>query len=52
MGRQILLLFLIGVGITIVIYTINNWDYINHTLAVLVIMANIIAVIWNLSILR
>jgi len=52
MGRQILLFFLIGVGITIIIYTINNWNYINHTLATMVIIANIIAVIWNLSILR
>lgn len=52
MGRQILLIFLIGVGIAIIIYTINNWDYINHTLAIAVIIANIIAVVWNLSILK
>lgn len=52
MGRRILLLFLIAVGIAIVVYTINNWHYINHTLAIMVIIANVIAVIWNLAALR
>jgi len=52
MGRKILLLFLIATGIAIIIYTIDNWRYINHTIAIMVIIANVIAVIWNLAALR
>lgn len=52
MGRRILLLFLVATGIAIIVYTINNWNYINHTLAIMVIIANIIAVVWNLSALK
>jgi len=52
MGRKILLLFLIAVGIAIIIYTVDNWHYINHTIAIMVIIANVIAVIWDLAALR
>jgi hypothetical protein len=52
MGRKILLLFLIVVGIAIIIYTVDNWHYINHTIAIMVIIANVIAVIWDLAALR
>jgi len=52
MGRKLLLLFLIAVGIAIIVYTIDNWHYINHTLAIMVIIANIIAVVWNLAALK
>ena len=52
MGRKILLLFLVATGIAIIVYTINNWNYINHTIAIMVIIANIIAVIWNLAAMK
>ena len=52
MGRKILLLFLIATGIAIIVYTVDNWRYINHTIAIMVIIANVIAVIWNLAALK
>ena len=52
MGRKILLLFLIATGIAIIVYTVDNWYYINHTLAIMVIIANAIAVIWNLAAMK
>jgi len=51
-GRKILLLFLIATGIAIIVYTVDNWRYINHTIAIMVIIANVIAVIWNLAALK
>jgi len=39
MGKKLLLLFLISVGISTIIYSVNNWHYINHTLAIMVIIA-------------
>ena len=52
MGRKVLLLLLVATGIAIIVYTINNWNYINHTLAVMVIIANVIAVIWNVTVMK
>jgi len=52
MGKKVLLLFFIATGIAIIVYTINNWNYINHTLAVMVIIANVIAVIWDLAAMK
>lgn len=52
MGRKILLLFLVTTGIAIIVYTVDNWYYINHTLAIMVIIANVIAVIWNLAVMK
>ena len=52
MGRKVLLLFLVVTGIALIVYTITNWNYINHTLAIMVIIANVIAVIWNLAVMK
>lgn len=52
MGRKVLLLFLVATGIAIIVYTIDNWHYINHTLAIMVIIANVIAVIWDIAAMK
>ena len=53
MGGNILKLFLAGVGIAVIVYTVNNWRYyVDHTLPMLVIAAAAICVIWNLAAIR
>jgi len=53
MGGNFLKLFLAGVGIAVIVYTINNWKYYaDHTLPMLVIIAAAIAVIWNLAAMK
>jgi hypothetical protein len=37
------------VGVVIIGYTISNWDSMNQEIAILVIAANAVAVLWNLS---
>lgn len=53
MGGNILKLFLAGVGIAVIVYTINNWRYyVDHTLPMVVIVAAAISVIWNLAAMK
>jgi len=42
-------MFLAIVGVAIIVYTISNWDSMDQEIAILVIAANVIAVLWNLS---
>ncbi|MBA7709660.1 hypothetical protein ES703_118582 [subsurface metagenome] len=53
MVGNIIKLFFAGVGIAVIVYTVNNWDYyVDHLLPTLVIVAAAIAVIWNLAAMR
>lgn len=49
MGGIILVLFLIVTVIITIIYAIDSWTYIDHTIAIMAIIASIIAVVWNLQ---
>ena len=43
--------FLAIVGTVATIYILLNWNYVDHTVAVLVITANAFAILWNLGII-
>jgi len=52
-GRIILNIFLAGAGIVVVVYTVKNWNYYaDHMVPAIVIVAAVIATIWNLVALR
>lgn len=44
--------FLVIAGVIATVYVISNWNYVDHTVAILVIVANILSILWNMSIIR
>ena len=53
MGGNILKIFLAAAGIAVVVYTVKNWNYYaDHMVPAIVIVAAVIATIWNLVALK
>ena len=53
MGGNIIKIFLAGAGILVVVYTVKNWNYYaDHVVPAIVIVAAVVATIWNLASIR
>jgi hypothetical protein len=51
-GASPLAWIMVFAGVAATVYVAANWNSIDHTVAALVILANIIAILWNLSLIR